>query len=412
MPCPSCQAAIAEGARFCARCGTMLVAVAPPSSAERRQLTVLFCDLVNSTALAVRLDPEDLREVMRSYQEYVSETVTGFGGVVAQSLGDGLVVHFGWPQAHEDDAERAVRAGLALVGKVAEQAWPFGVELEIRVGIATGLVLVEARDVTGDTPNLAARLQAQAEPNTVLIAPATLSLVRGLFDYHDLGARPLKGFVEPVQLWQVVRESKAAGRRFDALHGKSLGALLGRNAELGLLLGHWQEARKGTGRVVLLTGEPGIGKSRLTRALIESVAGEPHRRLRYFCSPHHSDSALHPVVTQIERTAGFERDDDAATRLAKFQAMVAYLATPADEAALLADLLSLEGVDAAGRGSIWRRRSAGSSRSTRSAAPSRRRPSGCRSSPCSRTCIGSTRPASNCSTAWSSRSSGCRCCWW
>ena len=324
----------------------MLVAVAPPSSAERRQLTVLFCDLVDSTALAVRLDPEDLREVMRSYQEYVSEAVTGFGGVVAQSLGDGLVVHFGWPQAHEDDAERAVRAGLALVGKVAEQAWPFGVELEIRVGIATGLVLVEARDVTGDTPNLAARLQAQAEPNTVLIAPATLSLVRGLFDYRDLGARPLKGFVEPVQLWQVVRESKAAGRRFDALHGKSLGALLGRNAELGLLLGHWQEARKGTGRVVLLTGEPGIGKSRLTRALIESVAGEPHRRLRYFCSPHHSDSALHPVVTQIERTAGFERDDDAATRLAKFQAMVAYLATPADEAALLADLLSLEGVDA------------------------------------------------------------------
>jgi predicted ATPase/class 3 adenylate cyclase len=345
MLCPRCQAATAEGARFCARCGTRLSAVPASSAAERRQLTVLFCDLVDSTALAVRLDPEDLRAVMRAYQEYVSATVTAFGGVVAQWLGDGVVVHFGWPQAHEHDADRAVRAGLALVGKIAGQAWPFDVALAIRVGIATGLVLVEAGDVTGETPNLAARLQTEAEPNTVLIAPATLSLVRGLFEYRDLGARPLKGFAEPVPLWQVVGESTAAGR-FDALHGKRLGALYGRNEELSLLLGHWQEARTGAGRVVLLTGEPGIGKSRLTRALIESVAGEPHRRLRYFCSPHHSDSALHPVIVQIERAAGFERDDDAATRRAKFEAMMSYLATPADEAALLADLLSLEGADA------------------------------------------------------------------
>jgi class 3 adenylate cyclase len=345
MPCSRCQASISEGARFCASCGAKLVAEATPSSAERRQLTVLFCDLVDSTALSVRLDPEDLHEVMRSYQDYVSETVTRFGGVVARCIGDGLVVHFGWPQAHEHDAERAVRAGLALVAKVGEQAWPFGVELAIRIGIATGLVLVDSNEATGETLNLAARLQTEAEPNTVLIAPATLSLVRDLFDYRDLGARPLKGFAEPVQLRQVVGDSKAAGR-FDALRGKNHGALLGRNEELDLLLGHWQEARKGAGRVVLLTAEPGIGKSRLTRALIESVAGQPHRRLRYFCSPHHTDSALYPVIAQIERTTGFERDDDVATRLGKFRAMAAYLATPADDAALIADLLSLDGADA------------------------------------------------------------------
>ncbi len=331
------------GARFCARCGTTLGAGAVPP-AERRQLTVLFCDLVDSTALAVRLDPEDLREVMRAYQKYVSDTVARFGGFLSQYTGDGAVVYFGWPQAHEHDAERAVRAGLALVAEVAGRAWPFGVELKIRVGIATGLVLVEARDVTGDTPNLAARLQSHAEPNTVLIAPVTFDLVRGLFEYRDLGARPLKGFAEPVQLWQVVGESQAG--RFDALHGKSLGALLGRNEELGLLLGHWQEAKKGAGQVVLLTAEPGIGKSRLTRALIESVAGQPHRRLRYFCSPHHTDSALYPVITQIERAAGFERGDDAATRLDKLQAVLTYLATPANDAALIADLLSLDGADA------------------------------------------------------------------
>ena len=172
-----------------------LSAVPVPSAAERRQLTVLFCDLVDSTALAVRLDPEDLRAVMRAYQEYVSTTVTAFGGVVAQWLGDGVVVHFGWPQAHEHDADRAVRAGLALVGKIAGQAWPFDVALAIRVGIATGLVLVEAGDVTGETPNLAARLQTEAAPNTVLIAPATQP-VRG--HSYRTGARH-EGFAEPVQ---------------------------------------------------------------------------------------------------------------------------------------------------------------------------------------------------------------------
>lgn len=344
MLCPRCQTAIAEGARSCTRCGMTLLA-AGASPAERRQLTVLFCDLVDSTALSVRLDPEDLREVMRAYRKYVGDTVARFGGFVSQYTGDGVVVYFGWPQANEHDAERAVRTGLALVDGVARHAWPLGVEPAIRVGVATGLVLVESRDIAGNTPNLAARLQTQAEPNTVVIAQATLNLVRGLFEYRDLGARPLKGFAEAVPVWQVVGESKAASR-FDALRGRSLGALLGREEELNLLLGDWQEAKKGGGRVVLLTGEAGIGKSRLTRALLESVEGEPHRRLRYFCLPHHSESTLHPVIGQIERAAGFERGDAAATRLDKLQAMLAYLATPPLDAALIADLLSIEGAEA------------------------------------------------------------------
>jgi class 3 adenylate cyclase len=340
MLCPRCQTAIAEGAQFCARCGMTLVSGAAPP-AERRQLTVLFCDLVGSTALSVRLDPEDLREVIRAYQKYVSDTVARFGGFLSQYTGDGAVVYFGWPQADEHDAEQAVRAGLALVDGAAGQAWPLGVELAMRVGIATGLVLVESGDIAGDTPNLAARLQAEAEPNTVVIGPVTFDLVRGLFEYRDLGARPLKGFADAVTIWQVLRESKTAGR-FEALRGRSLGALLGRDEELGLLRRQWHEARTGGGRVVLLTGEAGIGKSRLTRALIESV-GEPHWRVRYFCSPHHTDSTLHPVITQIERAAGFERGDDAATRLDKLQAVLTYLATPPHDAALIADLLAIEG---------------------------------------------------------------------
>jgi class 3 adenylate cyclase/predicted ATPase len=316
--------------------------VAAPSP-ERRQLTVLFCDLVDSTALSVRLDPEDLREVMLAYQQYVSETVGRFGGFVSQRAGDGLMVLFGWPQAHEHDPERAVRAGLALVAGLAARPWPCGVALQIRVGIATGLVLVEPQGVVGDTPNLAARLQTQAEPDTVVIGPATQALVRGLFDYRDLGPRHLKGFAEPVRPWQVLRESRAVGR-FEALHGTDLGPLLGRDAELGLLLGHWQYAKRGEGRVVLLSGEPGIGKSRLVRALLECVADEPHARMRHFCSPHHSDSALHPIASQLERAARFARDDDRGTRTAKLQAMLTALAVAPDDIALIGELLGLAGM--------------------------------------------------------------------
>ena len=226
MPCPRCQIAIAEGARFCARCGTTLVADVT-SPAERRQLTVLFCDLVGSTALSVRLDPEDLREVMRAYQEYVGETVARFGGFCRSTRATASwCISAGRRPRARRRAGRAHRPGAGR--RSDEHAWPLGVELAIRVGVATGLVLVESRDIAGDTPNLAARLQTQAEPNTVVIAQATLSLVRGLFDYRDLGARPLKGFGEPVPVWQVLRESSKAASRFDALRGRSLGALLGR----------------------------------------------------------------------------------------------------------------------------------------------------------------------------------------
>jgi class 3 adenylate cyclase/predicted ATPase len=339
MVCPRCHAATADGARFCGFCGAALSPV-DAAQPERRQLTVLFCDLVDSTALSVRLDPEDLREVILAYQQYVSEMVGRFGGFIAQRAGDGLLVLFGWPRAHEHDPERAVRAGLALVAGLAGRVWPCDVALEMRIGIATGLVLVEPQGVVGDTPNLAARLQTQAEPDTVVIAPATHGLVRGLFEYRDLGPRHLKGFAEPVRAWQVLGESRAAGR-FEALHGAELGPLLGRDVELGLLLGHWHDAKQGAGRVVVLTGEPGIGKSRLARALLEHAADEPHARMRHFCSPHNIDSALHPIATQLERAAGFVRGDDRRTRFAKLHGMLAGLAVAPDDSALIAELLGL-----------------------------------------------------------------------
>jgi predicted ATPase/class 3 adenylate cyclase len=361
MVCPNCKAENPDGSKFCASCGTVLTAGSPLSpaivpstpSAERRQLTVMFCDLVGSTALSVRLDPEDLREVMFAYQTYVTETVTRFGGFVAGYMGDGVLVYFGYPQAHEHASERAARAGLELVGGLYERDWPSNVVPQIRIGIATGLVVVgnlagedeaQQHGVVGGTPNLAARLEALAEPNTVVIEPTTHRLTGGLFDYRDLGAVALKGFAEPVQAWQVMGVS-AAESRFEALHEAGVAPLLGRGEELGLLLRRWQQAKSGEGRVVLLSGEAGIGKSRLATALLEHIAGEPHLRLRYFCSPHHTDSALHPVIAQVERAARFEREDDPSSKLDKLQAMLAYGSASADDASLIAELLSLAGID-------------------------------------------------------------------
>jgi class 3 adenylate cyclase/tetratricopeptide (TPR) repeat protein len=352
MVCPNCRAENLDGSRFCASCGTALVA-GSTSSAERRQLTVMLCDLVGSTALSVRLDPEDLREVLVAYQTYVAETVIRFGGFVAGYLGDGVLVYFGYPQAHEHAAERAARAGLALLGGLYERDWPSNVAPQIRIGIATGLVVVgglaggdetQQHDIVGGTPNLAARLQALAEPNTVVIEPVTRRLTGGLFDYRDLGAVMLKGFAEPVQAWQVAGLG-AAENRFEAQHEAGVAPLLGRDNELELLLRRWRQAKSGAGRIVLLSGEAGIGKSRLAAALLERIAGEPHLRLRYFCSPHHTDSTLHPVVAQLERAARFERDDDPAAKLDKFQVLLSYVTASADDASLIADLLSLAGVD-------------------------------------------------------------------
>ena len=319
----------------------------PQDSAERRQVTVVFSDLVGSTALSARMDPEDLREVIAAYQKCVAETVRRFGGFVAKYMGDGVLVYFGYPQAHEDDAERAVRAGLELIGAVSALK-PNG-PLQTRVGIATGLVVVgdlvgsgeaQERGIVGETPNLAARLQGIAEPNTVVIADGTRKLLGNLFELDDLGAKDLKGIAGSVRAFAALRASSVESR-FEALHATGLTALVGRDEELELLLRRWSRAKTGEGQVVLLSGEAGIGKSRLTAALLERLAAEPHSRLRYFCSPQHTDSALYPIIGQMERGAALARDDTTQVKLDKLDALLAQSATSAPDAALFAEMLSL-----------------------------------------------------------------------
>ena len=321
--------------------------IAPHDTAERRQVTVMFSDLVGSTALSARMDPEDLREVISAYQKCVAETVQRFGGFVAKYMGDGVLVYFGYPQAHEDDAERAVRAGLELVAAVGDLKTHAA--LQTRVGIATGLVVVgdligsgasQEQAIVGETPNLAARLQGVAEPNSVVIAESTRKLVGNLFELEDLGAQDLKGIAEPVRAWAALRPASVESR-FDALHASGLTELVGREEELELLLRRWSKAKTGEGQVVLLSGEAGIGKSRLTAALLERLAAEPHTRLRYFCSPQHTDSALYPIISQMERAAGFAHDDTAQAKLDKLDALLAQSSTSTQDAALFAEMLSL-----------------------------------------------------------------------
>ena len=284
-------------------------------TAERRQVTVMFSDLVGSTALSARMDPEDLREVISAYQKCVAETVGRFGGFVAKYMGDGVLIYFGYPQAHEDDAERAVRAGLELVKAVGELKTH--APLQTRVGIATGLVVVgdligsgasQEQAIVGETPNLAARLQGVAEPNSVVIAESTRKLVGNLFELEDLGAQDLKGVEGPVRASAALRPSSVESH-FEAMHASGVTELVGREEELEILLRRWSRAKSGEGQLVLLSGEPGIGKSRLTAALLERIAGEPQTRLRYFCSPQHTDSAFYPIIRQMERAAGFVHDD-------------------------------------------------------------------------------------------------------
>jgi class 3 adenylate cyclase len=333
--------------------GVAAVATTPSATArtadtaERRQVTVMFSDLVGSTALSARMDPEDLRELISAYQKCVTEAVHRFGGFVARYLGDGVLVYFGYPEAHEDDAERAVRAGLELIAAVIALKTP--ASLQTRVGIATGLVIVgdltgsgeaQERGIVGETPNLAARLQGLAEPNTVVIAETTRRLLGNLFELKDLGARDLKGVAEPVRAWVALRASTVESR-FEALHPSGLTALVGREEESELLLRRWSKAKTGEGQVVLLSGEAGIGKSRLTAALLESLATEPHTRLRYFCSPQHTDSAFYPIIGQLERAARLARDDTPQATLDKFDTLLAQSSTSPQDAALLAELLSL-----------------------------------------------------------------------
>jgi class 3 adenylate cyclase/predicted ATPase len=316
--------------------------------AERRQLTVIFCDLVGSTALSARLDPEDLREIIGAYHRAVAEIVAGFDGFVAKYMGDGILVYFGYPRAHEDDAERAVRAGLGVVDAVGRLDVK-SVTLQARIGIATGLVVVgdligegSAREqsVVGETPNLAARLQALAEPDAVVIAAGTRRLVGDLFEYRELGVIEVKGLAAPVPAWQVLRPS-AVESRFEALRGSALTPLVGRDEEIDLLLRRWARAKAGDGQVVLISGEPGIGKSRIAAALAERLHAEPHLRLRYFCSPSHQDSALYPFIDQLGRASEFARDDPPASKLEKLEALLARAAPLDEDVALLADLLSL-----------------------------------------------------------------------
>jgi class 3 adenylate cyclase/predicted ATPase/DNA polymerase III delta prime subunit len=309
----------------------------------------MFCDLVGSTALASRLDLEDLRDVIGAYHHDVAETVRRFDGFVAKYMGDGVLMYFGYPAAHEDDAERAVRAGLALVDAV-RNLRGVGELLQVRIGVATGPVVVgdligagaaQEQAVVGETPNLAARLQAHAAPDAVVIDQRTHRLTGGLFEYEDLGAIEVKGFAEPVRAWRVFGES-AVENRFEALHPSGdESPLVRREEEIELLLRRWQRARTGEGQVVLLSGEPGIGKSRITTALQQRLVGEQHALVRYFCSPHHQDSALHPTIAQLERAAGFAREDTPEIKLTKLETLLAPTQASNEDVALLAELLSI-----------------------------------------------------------------------
>jgi class 3 adenylate cyclase len=307
----------------------------------------MFCDLVGSTPLSTRFDPEDLREIVGAYHRCVADTVARLGGFVAKYMGDGVLIYFGYPEAHEDDAERATRAGLAVidaVGRLATQE-----PLNVRIGIATGLVVVgdligagaaQERGVVGETPNLAARLQVLARPGTLVVADSTRRQIGTLFEIEDLGPQPLAGFAEPQLAWRVIGESGVVSR-FEALRSGTT-PLVGREEELDLLLRRWQQGKAGEGRVVLVSGEPGIGKSRLTAALSQRIETEPHTRLRYFCSPHDQESALYPFIGQLERAAGFARDDTTATKLDKLEALLGDGAEPGD-ISLIAEMLSLSG---------------------------------------------------------------------
>src|SRR6516164_8624239 len=343
------DAIAALGAETPAAAATLATRDAPVrADAERRQLTVMFCDLVGSTALSSRLDPEDLSGVIAAYNETTSEVIRFHGGFVAEYMGDGVLAYFGYPLAHEEDGERALRAAVELVEAIPRIEMRVAAQLQCRVGIATGLVVVdligsgEAQKLgaLGDTPNLAARLQALAEPGGVVIAAGTRRLVGDLFEYRDLGAVEVKGIAGPVAAWQVLRPSVVESR-FEALRGSALSPLVGRDEEIDLLLRRWARAKAGDGQVVLISGEPGIGKSRITAELEGRLHAEPHIRLRYFCSSYHQDSALYAFIGQLERAAGLARDDGVERKLGKLRELLALARLPDEDVALLADLLSL-----------------------------------------------------------------------
>jgi len=371
--CPACQAANPPTNRFCHECGQVLtVAVEPvqaaeptrplggpqaafraPAEAERRQLTVMFCDLVGSTALSGTLDPEDMREILRAYQEACAEVIHSIEGHIAQYLGDGLLVYFGYPRAHEDDAQRALRAALGIVDAMERLNTRLRRErdgrLAVRVGIHTGLVVVgeigsgtrHEHLALGETPNLAARLQALAEPDTVVISAATHRLIERWFNCRDLGLHTVKGVAMPLQVYRVLNEREAVPRGFEAA-STGLTALVGRGQEVGLLLERWEQVKDGFGQVALLSGEAGIGKSRLLRELRERVANEPHVRWECRCSPYHQESALHPLIELFQRALEFARDDQPEDKLRKIEdGLRRYGLREPDAVSLWAALLSV-----------------------------------------------------------------------
>lgn len=386
--CPSCGLENLSQARFCAECGAALgVSETAPQAksparkapktagrpsgrlsrqradhamlplrsqpaapeAERRQLTVLFCDLVDSTALAERLDPEEWREVVQTYQEICAEVVRRVDEHIAQYLGDGLLIYFGYPNAHEDDAQRAVRTALGMVEAVRHAPLLQAQGVRVRLGIHTGLVVVgeigsgkREQLALGDTPNIAARLQGLAEPNTVMISAATHRLIAGFFDCYDGGLQSVKGVSAPVQVYRVLCESNVQSRLELEVSTGRLTPLVGRAHEVGLILERWTAAQAGDGQVVLLTGEPGIGKSRLVQEVKERVVQQGVVCWEFRCSPYHQNSALYPVLTPLQRVLQFEQDDTAQTKLAKLQQVLTRYHFPQpDTSSLLAALLSL-----------------------------------------------------------------------
>ena len=333
-PCSACGHTNSAKAKFCAKCGSSLTSGAsspaeptvassasptPTASlAERRQLTIMFCDMVGSSALSTQLDPEEQGSVIAAFHTCCANEITSLGGMVAQYLGDGVLAYFGYPTAHENDAERAILAGLAILKAVPTLNPAADVVVQTRIAIGSGVVVVgdlvrqgvtQENAAIGETTYLVAHLQALAEPNTIVISPVTHRLVGALFEYRDLGRHTLKGFSEPVHVRQVLGSSKVESR-FEAHHPAGTSPLLGRDEELALLLQWWEQAKGGEGRVVLLTGEPGIGKSRIANALRDRLSSDPHTPLSYFCSPLHQGSALYPLISQLTRAAGIERDED------------------------------------------------------------------------------------------------------
>jgi len=327
----------------------------PGASAERRQLTVMFVDLVGSTALSAQLDPEDMRELIRSYQNTVAGEISRFEGHIAQFLGDGVLAYFGWPRAHEDDAERALRSGLAVAIAASRLRTPAADSLQTRIGIATGMVVVgdligegagHRHAVVGETPNFAARLQAIAEPGMVVISESTRHLAGDLFVLRHLGPQTFKGIAEPVAAYAVLGE-RVLGSRFAVRHAGEVAAIVGRDQELALLVERWRQAKAGEGQLVLLSGEAGIGKSRITEAAIDAARREPHFLLRCQCSPYHADSALFPVIQQLSHAAGFIEEDSNQTRLERLEAMLS--GATEDVAAIAPLIATLLGIDPTSR---------------------------------------------------------------